>query len=189
MLVGYWLPWASIHLFVAPTPRPLPQLEKADAVLVFGALVRDGKISPLQRERLLAAKRLLDTNIVDTIVASNEQRAAEVMVAYLVAQGVPRDSIELDGKANKTPDTCRNERDGRDSNGQRSLIFLSQAFHLSRSYYQCQLLGVTGQLFAADSLGIIDRSRTHWWTKLKVRSLRYSREAALTWAVVLGLYK
>lgn len=182
----YWLPWVSIHLFVAPAPQSIEQLEKSDAVLVFGALVRNGKVSPLQHERLMAAKQLVDNGLVDKIVVSNEHSAARVMYEYLIQQKVQASRLEIDGGANKTPDTCRNEKA---TNKQRSLIFLSQNYHLSRLYYQCKRLGVKGQLFAADSLGIVDRTKTPWWVKLRVRSLRYGREAALTWIVIPGVYK
>lgn len=190
LLIGlslYLAPWLVVHVFIAPEQKSLASLEKADAVLVFGALVRNQTISPLQKERLLAAKRLLDEGKVAQIVVSNNPLAAKVMAKYLREHGVPDQQLVIDPKADKTPDTCRSEYALHQDS--RKLVFLSQGYHLTRIHYQCSRIGVTGQLFAAEQLGIIDRSQSPWYTKARVRAYRYLREAGLTWLVLVGYYR
>ena len=163
---------------------PADQAKPADAVLVFGALVRNGQISALHAERLDTSKALLDQGKVQTIVVSNAARAAEFMRDYLVANGVPAASIEVDPNAPATPDTCVAEL-ARPS--PRDVILLSQSFHLPRIALQCANLGLTGQYVAATSAP--QTGQTGTIATLWIRVRRHSREALLIWAELLGLYR
>ncbi|MEM7058719.1 MAG: YdcF family protein [Pseudomonadota bacterium] len=160
------------------------ETESAQAVLVFGALVRQGQISALHAERLDTAADLLRRGMVQKIVVSNAARAAEVMRDYLVENGVEPSAIELDPNAPATPDTCVTEL-GRAT--PRPVMLLSQSFHLPRISYQCANLGLTGQYVAAASAGgpsEIGTLRTLW-----IRAWRHTREALLIWAEMLGVYR
>jgi vancomycin permeability regulator SanA len=176
--------FAPLVYFVITTPIvDIENARPSDAALIFGALVSDGKISPLHEERLNAGQELLDEQIAGIVVVSNSARAAKIMQQYLVNQGVAPHQIIIDGKADKTPDTCRNEMS---SNPQRSVIMISQRFHLPRVALQCRNIGITGQYLAADRF---PRRSSGLWTKIRVRTYRYSREAVLIWAELLGLYQ
>lgn len=158
--------------------------EPAAAVLVFGALVRQGQISALHAERLDSAADLLRRGAVDRIVVSNAARASEVMRDYLIDNGVPETAIDVDPNAPATPDTCVNEA-ARPS--PRSVILLSQSFHLPRIAYQCANVGLTGQYLAAASTAARDGTgtlRTLW-----IRTWRHTREALLIWTEILGVYR
>jgi len=186
----FWSPWlATVSLY---RPVSFGAVATADAALVFGALVRDGRISPLQRERLLAAKALLDGGKVKRIVVSNTEFAARVMAAHLRRHGVPAAQIEVDGAATFSADTCRAERARRAGTakpqfrGARAVIFVSQAYHLPRLALLCRRHEVSGQLFAADSLPIVDRSTASVWTRVRVRAWRVTREAWLMWPALWG---
>lgn len=179
----FWLPW----LWLAGTTETLDfdAVRPADTGIVFGALVRNGAISPLHEERLLSAKRLLDEAQIKRIVVSNSSRATAIMANYLYVHGVPKDLIEFDGDALDTADTCRRENEVGKG---RSVILISQWFHLPRLAYQCRQLGVTGQYLEAETVYKLVRNEPSLWTKIRVRGRRYAREAALTWTVLLGVY-
>ena len=169
----------------ASTPlTPADQAQAADAVLVFGALVRSGQISALHAERLDTATDLFRRGVVPIIVVSNAARAAEIMRDYLIDKGVPQSAIELDPNAPATPDTCVTEL-ARDE--PRSVILLSQSFHLPRIALQCKNLGLTGQYVSATSSA--DTQDTGTLQTLWIRARRHTREALLVWTELLGLYR
>lgn len=152
---------------------------------MFGAIVRNGEISPLHEERLLAAKRLYDEGKVNVVVVSNASRAADFMADYLTNAGLPSEAVEIDGRAEKTSGTCLNEQA---KQAGRRVILISQSFHLPRISLHCSRAGVEGQLLAAEKFHSGARVSVPLWTKLRVRGGRFVREAALTWSVLLGAY-
>ncbi len=154
----------------------------ADAALIFGAVVRGGQISPLHRERLDTGVALWRRGTVKTLVVSNAPSAARTMQKYLEAQNVPADAIAMDTTAIRTPDTCKAEAARQDP---RSVIFVSQKFHLPRIALHCARYGLDAQFVAADHS---DRAWLGTWTTLRVRTGRWIREAALIWGVLLNLY-
>lgn len=174
--------WVLISRTDVTGPR---SATSADAALVFGAVVRQDRISPLHAERLDTAVRLYRAGKVDSIVVSNAPRAARIMAEYLLSQNVPERVIEVDATALKTPQTCVAERN---RSVERSLILVSQRFHLPRIAYQCRKLGVTGQYIAADDQSFLPRQAPQFTTLLRVRGMRYVREAILVWASLLEFY-
>lgn len=179
----FWGPW--LYLFATTPIEDFQSVRPAETAIVFGALVRNGVISPLHEERLLSAKRLIDNDIVDWVVVSNSARAGNYMSEYLLSIGVEPRVIDIDGEAVKTSDTCDRERAvGRG----RSVILISQSFHLPRLAFQCARVGVTGQYLAAETVHGDARVNVPLGTKIRVRGRRYVREAALTWSVLLGIY-
>ncbi len=188
LVILYWLPFFIISLSSrSRIVSSVDQLPSSDAVIIFGTLVNEsGDISPLLKERLYAGKIILETGKAKTIVASNTEVAANVMANHLIASGVDEKLIEIDIYADKTPDTCSYEKEIHPEN--RKLIFVSQGFHLPRLLYQCSQLSVEAIAFSAESLSTIDRSEYSLVTKFKVRTIRYIREAALTWLAFLKIY-
>ena len=175
-------PLIYLHL---TTPVLTPnQAEPADAALVFGAVVRQGRISALHAERLDTAADLLDAGKTDKIVVSNAQRAAEVMAEYLVASGIPRSRIQIDGEAIATPDTCLREFQ---RPAKRPVILISQRYHLPRIALQCGGFKLDVQYVAADR----DRSSEESGVLRvsAIRAWRHTREALLIWSELLGLYR
>ena len=164
---------------------PVDELVPAQAALIFGAVVRDGSISPLHEERLRAGMDLLERDLVQTLVVSNTAEAATTMRAWLIAQGVPDRQIEVDPEADQTPDTCRYELRER---GGRDVIFVSQSFHLPRLSMQCGWVGLAGQALAAETYRAAGPSGLSQWRVLQIRVKRHAREAGLLWAGFLGLY-
>ena len=184
----YWLPLGIVILIgrqnIATTIDELPD---SDIVIIFGTIVNDsGEISPLLKERLEAGKAIMEAGKSSKIVVSNTEGAANVMATYLYNKQIPSDLVEIDTHADKTPDTCKYEKERHPEN--RKLIFTSQGFHLPRLLYQCNQLGVKGIAFPSEMLNTIDRLEYSFLTKFKVRTIRYIREAGLTWLAFLNLY-
>jgi len=182
-LLVFWGPW--LYLFATTEVEDFSTVQAADTAIVFGALVRNGAISPLHEERLLSAKRLVDEGAVDRVVVSNSARAASFMVDYMKSVGVEEGIIDIDGTAIKTSDTCDRESDVGEG---RSVVLISQSFHLPRLVFQCGRVGVVGQNLAAEKVYGQPRVGVPLSTKLRVRGQRYFREAALTWTVIFGVY-
>ena len=157
----------------------------ADAALIFGALVRGGQISPLHAERLDTGVALFNAGKVEKLVVSNAPKAAAIMAEYLRDQGVPDAAIEIDPHALKTPHTCANEIEG---DQDRSVILISQRFHLPRIAYQCRKLGLTGQYVEADQPHVEISSARAPLAVIQIRAKRYLREAVLVWASLVGAY-
>lgn len=185
LVVAVILVYGPFVWFWIFTPSVAHQLSRpADAALIFGALVRSEAVSPLHAERLDTAVALYETGKVPVLVASNATRASEIMRDYLIQAGVPAGAIELDGQAQATPDTCVAEA-ARDE--PRQVVLVSQAYHLPRIALQCRRLGVEGQYVKAVRQ---DRDpEVGALTLLRVRGIRYTREAVLIWAELTGQYR
>ncbi|MEM9060832.1 MAG: YdcF family protein [Pseudomonadota bacterium] len=175
-----------LGVLVSQTDIRSPETARsADAALVFGALVRESRISPLHAERLDTAAKLLESGKIRRIVVSNAPRAASVMSEYLVGKGVPRSAIEIDPDAIKTPHTCANELDRAEA---RDVILISQRFHLPRIAYQCRKLGLVGQYVEADRPVDEITSARSPLAVFRIRAVRYAREAVLVWASLIEAY-
>lgn len=179
----FWAPW--IYQYLRIEIVSVQDAEPKDAALVFGALVRNGVISPLHEERLLSGKQLFDDGKTEVLVLSNSERAARFMRDFLMKKGVSDLFIEIDGDAIQTSDTCAREAKRETA---RSISFVSQSFHLPRIALHCERIGIEGQFVAAETLNE-SSSKDSLWTKVKVRTRRYAREAALVWSVYIGVYE
>ena len=156
-----------------------PAVERA---IIFGALVRDGQISELHRERLLTGEALLARGKARMLVVSNTPDAAAPLQTYLIARGVSADQIESDDTAETTGDSCSREAS---LHAGGSVLLVSQGFHLPRVHLMCRMAGLTGYAVAAARLDEPDLSLD----VLLVRAQRFMREAGLTWLVLLRLYR
>ena len=98
---------------------------------------------------------------------------------------IDHNAIEVDTNALKTPHTCVNEVE---RHQQRSVILISQRFHLPRIAYQCRKQGLTGQYVEADQPQFEISSARSPFTVMRIRATRYVREAVLVWASLIGAY-
>ena len=189
LLFLFWLPFLIVSAVLQPRIfSTLESLPKADAALIFGAHLTDKKeLTPLLFERVEAGRILLEKGYVESLIVSNTPVAAEVMRLYLQEQGVGLQFIEIDHQAAFTTDSCHAEKKKFPQG--RTVIFLSQGFHLPRLLYQCRQAGVSGIGFQVEALGLVDRSKSSIFTRLTTRGRRYTREAALIWLAVLGIYR
>lgn len=122
----------------------------AERAIVFGALVRDGRISDLHRERLLTGEALLAEGKAQILVVSNTPNAAAAMRGFLLERGVAQGQVEIDDTAETTGDSCRREASLRPGG---SVLLVSQSYHLPRVHLMCSWAGTTGHAVAAAKLG------------------------------------
>jgi vancomycin permeability regulator SanA len=155
---------------------------EAERAIVFGALVRDGQISDLHRERLLTGEALLTSGKAQSLVVSNTPDAAAAMRDFLIERGAAPERIEIDDTAETTGDSCRREA-AIETDG--PVLLVTQAFHLPRVHLMCQQAGLRGHAVAATKL---DEPKLSLSIAL-LRAQRYVREAGLTWLVLLRIYR
>jgi vancomycin permeability regulator SanA len=136
----------------------------AGVAIVFGAgLYRDGSPTPVLRDRVATAVDLYNLGKVEKLLMSgnvsrghNEPRA---MRTYAIGLGIPDQDIILDDAGLRTYDTCYRARDIFDLD---SAILVTQAFHLPRAIYTCNLLGVSVIGVPADLRQYRRVSQTFW---------------------------
>lgn len=123
------------------------------AAIVFGAGVgRDGKPSPVLRDRVATAAQLYFSGKVEKLLMSGDNRRLDynepaAMSAYAISLGVPEEAIVLDFAGRRTYDTCYRARQ---IFGLEDVILVTQAFHQPRALYTCNRLGVKAVGVPAD---------------------------------------
>jgi vancomycin permeability regulator SanA len=121
----------------------------SDAGLVLGSKVMlDGQPSERLRARLDKAADLYDAGLFKHIIVSGGvgregYSEAKVMADYLAgARAIPRTAILLDEQGNTTQATAINSAAIMKQQGFRSVVVVTQFFHLTRSRYALHRAGV-----------------------------------------------
>lgn len=115
------------------------ELGKADVGLVLGNTVeRDGKPSARLRARLHRVLALYREGyfrfiVVSGAVGKEGHDEAAVMHDYLVKRGVPPDDVAVDGKGRTTYLSARNVKDLLRERGFKSVLVVTQYFHVPRT--------------------------------------------------------
>jgi len=156
----------AITVFYAHTRIYLPETSPRQRVaIVFGAgLWRDGRPSPVLRDRVFTAARLYFDGKVDKLLMSGDNRfeyynEPGAMSNYALELGVPKEDIVLDYAGRRTYDTCYRARD---IFGIRQAILVTQSFHLPRALYTCHILGITATGVNADRRSYRSASLLYW---------------------------
>ena len=148
---------SRIHL---PENAPPSQI-----AIVFGAgLYRDGRPTPVLRDRVATAAELYFDGKVDKLLMSGDNSTIAhnepgAMRDYALGLGVPEEAIIQDFAGRRTYDTCYRARDIFHID---SAILVTQAFHLPRALYTCNMLGVQSTGVPAD-LRQYRRSSEAFW--------------------------
>ncbi len=133
--------------------------------IVFGAgLHRNGAPTPVLRDRVTTAVSLYQSGKVDKLLMSGDNSTPShdepgAMRDYALHLGIPEGDIILDYAGRRTYDTCYRARDIFNLN---SAILVTQAFHLPRALYTCNLLGVSAIGVSADLRQYRRASQTFW---------------------------
>jgi SanA protein len=132
--------------------------------IVFGAgLYRDGSPTPVLRDRVATAVDLYELGKVEKLLMSGNLSRGHnepgAMRTYALGLGVAEQDIILDNGGLRTYDTCYRARD---IYGLDSAILVTQAFHLPRAIYTCNLLGVSAVGVPADLRQYRRSSQTFW---------------------------
>ncbi len=155
--------------------------------VIFGAWVRDDhSLSDVTRERVEAGVRLYKAGKVKKLFISGDNRSnqqTEAMADYAIANGVNPNDIILDKLGIDTNDTCKHF-----ARINKQAILATQAYHLPRAMRMCETSHISVTGLAADKLGILSRRGNSWLQIYATRTWRSTREAALTWSFLLGIY-
>lgn len=158
----------------------IDDVPQATYALVLGAKVeRDGRPSKILRQRLDAAKLLYDGHKVKTIIVSGgvgeQYDEAEAMRNYLVSEGVSTADIELDKEGTNTYHSCKNYKLRHED---KELIVVTSAYHLPRTAFLAQGLGLRVNAYPAPDLDHNFLTRTY----------NFVRESLSRVKAVLNLY-
>lgn len=133
--------------------------------IVFGAgLWYDGSPTPILRDRIASAAALYHAGKVTKILMSGDNSTVDynepgAMKDFAIQLGVPEDDIVLDYAGRRTYDTCY--RAG-DIFGLQEVILVTQGFHLPRTIYTCNALGISAVGVDADIRTYRRRSLLYW---------------------------
>jgi len=163
---------------------PIPAQEFA---VIFGAWVNDDhSLSDVTRERVEAGVQLYKLGKVKKLFLSGDNRSneqAEEMAKYAVMNGVHTNDIIIDKLGIDTNDTCKHFAK---TGG--TAILVTQGYHLSRTMLMCETSRIDVSGLAADKLDILSSRGDSLLQIHAIRAWRSTREAALTWLFLLGIY-
>lgn len=163
----------------------LPQTEWG---VVFGARVySNNELSDATKERAETAVQLYKQGKINKIFVSGDNRnnsEAESIAKHINSQGVSENQITVDELGIDTHDTCKHLQDSHIN----SATLITQEFHLYRAMYMCKdkvgsMVGIK-----ANKLGLLESRGSSTFEIIKIRTVRFVREAVLTWSYLLGIY-
>lgn len=135
---------------------------QADAILVLGAFVReDGSLCDMLEDRMKVGIRLYQMGVSDTLLLSGDGQTDDydetaAMKQYAMDNGVPEKAIVLDRAGLSTyASVWRAGKTG----GYRSLVVVTQTYHLYRALYIANALDIEAVGVSADLRG--------YWGQLK----------------------
>lgn len=141
--------WFVIHSIAITVDGFTDELQKADVAVVLGNKVElNGKPSLSLKGRLdrtveLYNKEYFENIIVSGGVGKEGFDEAVVMKEYLVAKGIPHGIIILDSEGYNTALTAKNSNEIMEERGFKSVMLISQFFHISRSKLAFKRVGYT----------------------------------------------
>lgn len=128
-----------------------------ECALVFGAGIRDGKPSPILKERLDMGAALYQAGIVSKLLLSGHGSAdgqgydeVKVMREYVLNKNVPEDALILDIYGLSTYESVQRCLENYQLD---KILLVTQKYHLYRAVYLANQLGL-------ESYGIIADQRT-----------------------------
>jgi SanA protein len=133
--------------------------------VVFGAgLYRDGRPTPVLRDRVHTAAQLFFNGKVEKLLMTGDNsflyyNEPQAMQEYALELGVPEKAIVLDYAGRRTYDSCYRARE---IFGVRDAILVTQNFHMSRALYICNNLDVSAVGVPADLHEYRQRSLFYW---------------------------
>ena len=132
--------------------------EPADVMIILGAQVyADGTPSPNLKLRLDLALKLYEEGYAGNIITTGAQGTdepmpeAEMMKAYLVANGVPEEAVFCDANSYNTIENITNAKTIMDVEGFQTAIVVTGDYHLWRTLSICDDLGIPATGAGAES--------------------------------------
>jgi vancomycin permeability regulator SanA len=121
--------------------------------IVFGAAVRrDGSLSPILQDRVLAGVELLKEGKVAKLLMTGDNGSRDydevsAMKRTAIAAGAAEDEIVLDYAGFSTYDSCYRAKE---IFGVNEAILITQRFHLARALYLCRKKGINAEGLALE---------------------------------------
>jgi len=165
MIFGLLMLLVVLLLLLGTLPRVLTRLYAGSRLyepgntpmekvaIVFGAgLYRNGSPTPVLRDRVATAAELYQAGKVEKLLMSGDNSTPThnepgAMRDFATSLGIPEKDIILDYAGRRTYDTCYRARQIFEID---SAILVTQAFHLPRALYTCNMLGVSAIGVPAD---------------------------------------
>lgn len=145
----YTVKTAEKSVFTADTYK---STDKADCILILGAGVRNGKPTPMLRDRLLTGIALYENGAADKIIMSGDHGREDydevnVMRAFALERGVKSEDIFLDHAGFSTYDSVYRAKN---IFGAENIVIVSQKYHLYRALYIAKKLDMSAAGVSAD---------------------------------------
>lgn len=161
----------AIHALVTKSYAKKMYKKPADvpkhySVLVLGAgLKYDATPSDILYDRLYAAKELYKAGKIKKIIVSGDNRVKgynepDAMKNTLIKMGIPEKVIQPDYAGRRTYDSCWRAKH---IFSQDEIIVVTQEFHMVRSIYTCNSLGVKSVGMVATGPHTYLQSSLHYW--------------------------
>ncbi len=124
----------------------------ADCAVILGAGVRDGKPTPMLRDRLLTGIALYQNGSVKKLLVSGDHGTEEydevgIMKTFAVEHGVPDSDIFMDHAGFSTYETMYRAKVIFEA---RRIVVVTQTYHLYRALYDAERLGLEAMGVSAD---------------------------------------
>lgn len=118
--------------------------DNADCILILGAGVKNGKPTPMLRDRLLTGIALYEKGAAEKIIMSGDHGSSDydevnTMRRFAVEKGVPEEDIFMDHAGFSTYDSVYRAKKVFEAD---NIIIVSQKYHLYRALYISERLGV-----------------------------------------------
>lgn len=157
--------WVTVKINFASRIFSIENSPKYKVAIVFGAgLQRDGTPSPILKDRVSTAVKLLEEGKVEKLLFSGDNRFVEynepgAMQAYALELGVDPDRIVLDFAGRRTYDTCYRAKSIFKID---QAVLVTQQYHLPRALLLCSQLGIKTVGVSADRRTYSERSLRYW---------------------------
>ena len=128
------------------------KLTDIDCAVILGAGVRDGKPTPMLRDRLLTGIELNKSGTVKKLIMSGDHGSDDydevnIMKSFAVDNGVSDEDIFMDHAGFSTYETIYRAKEIFEAD---NIIIVSQKYHLYRALYIAEKLGVKAVGISAD---------------------------------------
>ena len=152
-VVTLLVPRLVTALYAWPRTYTIEQIPERSVAIVFGAgLWRNGTATPVLIDRVTTAVNLYFSGKVEKLLMSGDNRFVdynepEAMRRTALQLGVPAGDIALDYAGRSTYDTCYRAKEIFEIS---DALLVTQNFHLSRSLFTCDKLGLNASGVSAD---------------------------------------
>jgi SanA protein len=170
VLIG-WRTWLVVH-YRADIRESVDEVPTRRVAIVLGAGIRGDRPTAVLASRIEAAAALYRAGRVEKLLMTGDNSYIDynepgAMQAYALQLGIPAEDIVLDYAGRRTYDSCYRARA---IFGLDEAVVVTQRFHLPRSLYLCEQMGVKAVGLAADQSRFSTRLRLTWEARETVAS-------------------